>query len=203
NLVREGAALTLARRSARAVTALAAEHAARYGLASAFLAIGVATWLEAPTGEATEAPPSAAAPDEGDAAVDGGEEAPAPTVMRAPVLLRPVAIRPRGRGDADYDLTLEPTLEVNPLLVGALRRRGALLDASALARSCFTESGFDQRAALERLRGLGAALLDGFTLDDRVLVGTFVHPEQVLVDDLDALAPALAEHEVLRAIAGD
>ena len=62
---------------------------------------------------------------------------------------------------------------------GALRRRGALLDAAALTRSCFTESGFDPRAALERLRGLGAALLDGFTLDDRVLVGTFVHPEQV------------------------
>ena len=179
NLVREGSALASAKRSARAVTALAQEHAARYGLASAFLAIGVASWLES--------------------APDGAT----PTVVRAPVLLRPVAIRPRGRGDSDYDLTLEPSLDVNPLLAGALRRRGALLDPAALARGAFAESGFDPRPALDRLRGLGEALLDGFTLDDRLLVGTFVHPEQVLVDDLDALASQMADHEVLRALAGD
>src|SRR5688572_6747379 len=46
NLVREGSALSAAKRRARAVGVLADDHAQRHGLASAFLAIGVATWTE-------------------------------------------------------------------------------------------------------------------------------------------------------------
>lgn len=183
NLVREGAALAAARRRARAVAALADDHAQRYGIASAFVAIGVATW--------TERPADGEAPD--------GDE---PRTVRAPVLLRPVTIVARGRGEADHELSLEPSLEVNPLLAAALRARGALLDAHALARAAFTASGFDPEPVLDRLRALGSAVLDGFTLEDRLLVGTFVHPEQVLVDDLDAQAASLAEHEVIRALAG-
>ncbi|HWS57429.1 MAG TPA: hypothetical protein VN257_02730 [Actinotalea sp.] len=180
NLVREGAALSTAKRRARAVGALADDHAQRFGLATAFLAIGVATWTE-----------------------DQPEPSRPGAHRRAPVLLRPVTVTPRGRGEADYDLVLEPSLEVNPVLASALRRRGALLDPNALARGAFTESGFDPRAALDRLRALGIAVLDGFELDERILVGTFVHPEQSLVDDLDAQAGTLAAHEVVAALAGD
>src|SRR5665648_773318 len=46
NLVREGSALSAAKRRARAVSSRAEDYAQRYGLASAFLAIGVATWTE-------------------------------------------------------------------------------------------------------------------------------------------------------------
>lgn len=218
NLVREGGALAAARRSARAVVARADDHAQRYGLASAFLAIGVATWTEPvppPAGRAAAgttdaddvaalaaatqagAPPSPSAADRPE---DGGA---ATRTVRAPVLLRPVAVCPRGRGESDFDLTLEPSLEVNPLLATALRSRGALLDPSALARGAFAESGFDPRAALDRLRSLGAAVLEDFALEDRLLVGTFVHPEQVLVGDLDGLRDSAVGHEVLRALADD
>lgn len=264
NLVREGSALTAARRRARAVSGRADEHAQRYGIASTFLAIGVATWVEElpdeepaePAGSA--AAPSAAqapAPASDDAAADAapGEPAarsavlvagtppavrvtepdattaPIPLVtpalaaqaaartsgrpaarggrrrtrtLHAPVLLRPVTVAPHP-GEPDIDLGLEPSLEVNPLLAVALRARGALLDPVALARDAFGTSGFDPRPALDRLRGLGETLLEGFDLDDRLLVGTFVHPEQSLVDDLDDLAPLLTEHEVVAALAGD
>lgn len=212
NLVREGSALSAAKRRARAVASRADSYAQRYGLASAFLAIGVATWTEPiePTGSTglTEPDDAAAAGDAANAReareardADGAHDAATRTV-RAPVLLRPVTVRP-GHGQSDPELALEPTLEINPVLAGALRRRGALLDPVALARGTFTPGGFDPRPALDRLRGLGAALLPGFTLDDRLVVGTFVHPEQTLVDDLDALVPALADHEVLAALAGD
>ena len=201
NLVREGAALATAKRRARAVGALAEDHAQRFGLATAFLAIGVATWTQ----DAETVDP---------AAVDALAQAttgPAPVAvpaepsrrLRAPVLLRPVTVSPRGRGEADYDLALEPSLEVNPVLASALRRRGALLDPFALARGAFTAAGFDPRAALDRLRALGIAVLDGFELEERILVGTFAHPEQTLVDDLDALAGTLAGHELIAALAGD
>ena len=46
NLVREGAALSAAKRRVRAVADRADDYAQRYGLAPAFLAIGVATWTE-------------------------------------------------------------------------------------------------------------------------------------------------------------
>ena len=206
NLVREGSALSAAKRRARAVASRAESFAQRYGLASAFLAIGVATWTEddaaADAADAADAEWSAdEAVTEPADAVPRGRGADTRTV-RAPVLLRPVTVRSR-HGQGDPELCLEPTLEVNPVLAAALRRRGALLDPVALARGTFTSGGFDPRPALDRLRGLGGTLLPGFTLDDRLVVGTFVHPEQALVDDLDALVPGLADHEVLAALAGD
>lgn len=207
NLVREGAALSQARRRARAVAAAEHEHAMRSGLATAFLAIGLATWTDAD--DAEDSADALAADAEEDTLSDAPDDAtvprptPVPRTRRAPVLLRPVTVTARGRGEQDYDLALEPSLEINPLLAGALRRRGALLDPAALARGAFTEAGFDPRPALERIGSLGAALLDGFRLEDALLVGAFVHPEQLMVDDLDALAKALPQHEVLAALAGD
>ena len=123
-------------------------------------------------------------------------------IAHAPVLLRPVTLTPRGDGEADYDLTLEPTAEINPVVARTLRAHGALLDPAALSKATFTLAGFEPTDVLARIAALGEAVLDGFALDRRVLVGTFVHPGQVLVDDLDELAPALPRHEVVAALAG-
>ncbi|WP_147795696.1 hypothetical protein [Cellulomonas sp. Y8] len=210
NLVREGAARGTARRRARAVAARAGTYAQQYGIAPTYLAIGVASWTEHSTPDvatddvaaiATATRESTAARPDGVAADD---DAPAPTArkVRAPVLLRPVSLRARGTAESDYELTLEPSLEVNPVLARALRSRGALLDPGAVARSAFTGSGFDPRDAITRLTSLGTAVLDDFQLVDRIVVGTFVHPGQVLVDDLDRLASALDRHEVVAALAG-
>jgi hypothetical protein len=212
NLVREGSALGLAKRRARVVGAAAEEHALRSGLATAFLAIGVATWIDtADAGDEDSIDALAARVSDDtvprsvseDTVPRSGERAPEPRRLRAPVLLRPVSVTPRGHGEADYDLTLEPSLEINPLLAAALRRRGALLDPTSLARGAFTAAGFDPRPALDRLRSLGVAVLDDFALTDRVVVGTFLHPEQMLVDDLESIAPGLAAHEVVAALCGD
>ncbi|WP_454051121.1 hypothetical protein [Cellulomonas sp. Marseille-Q8402] len=210
NLVREGAALGTARRRARAVAARAGTYAQQYGIAPTYLAIGVASWTEHSTPDVAtddvaaiatatrESTPHAAGAD------DAGTDAPQPTSrkVRAPVLLRPVSLRARGTAESDYELTLEPSLEVNPVLARALRSRGALLDPGAVARSAFTGSGFDPRDAITRLTSLGSAVLDDFQLVDRIVVGTFVHPGQVLVDDLDRLASGLDRHEVVAALAG-
>ncbi|MBE9925105.1 hypothetical protein G8C93_04250 [Cellulosimicrobium cellulans] len=160
-----------------------------------------------------DAEPAATGPDAADAplarpgdpsdVVPGPEEDPAPRTVRAPVLLRPLTVTPRGDGETDYELTLEPTAEINPLLARTLRAHGALLDPVTLARSTFTGAGFDPGDATRRIAALGQAVLDDFDLTHRVLVGTFVHPGQVLVDDLDELAPALERHEVVAALAGD
>jgi hypothetical protein len=213
NLVREGAALGTARRRARAVAARAGTYAQQYGIAPTYLAIGIASWTERSTPDvatddvaaiATATRESGSAPADGGPGSADGDDAPASTArrVRAPVLLRPVSLRARGTAESDYELTLEPSLEVNPVLARALRARGALLDPGAVARSAFTGSGFDPRDAITRLTSLGTAVLDDFRLVDRIVVGTFVHPGQVLVDDLDRLAPALERHEVVAALAG-
>lgn len=204
NLVREDAALGSARRRARAVSARAATYAQQYGIAPTYLAIGLASWTERTTPDtatddvaalATATRPGVSEPTQ-------DEDAPVSRTVRAPVLLRPVTLQARGTAESDYELSLEPSLEVNPVLARALRGRGALLDPGALARSAFTGSGFDPQEALSRLGSLGAAVLEDFQLTDRIVVGTFVHPGQVLVDDLDRLASGLDRHELVAALAG-
>ncbi len=239
NLVREGAAFPTARRRARAVMVRSAEHAARYGMAPTYLAIGVATWTEAvdadgePTAErrgkltaladvaasgasaasaaSVSSPPEAVttsipvvsvAAREADARRAPDEAGGGSRTVHAPVLLRPVMLAPRGEGETDYELTLEPTVEVNPQLVRTLRARGARLDAAALADATFTAAGFDPDDVLDRIATVAAEHLDDFSWEHRVLAGTFVHPAQALVDDLDELAPGLGRHELVAALAG-
>jgi hypothetical protein len=143
--------------------------------------------LAMPSGRA--APPS-----------DGDDDE--PRVVRAPVLLRPVMLTPRSDGEGDYDITLDATVEINPVVARTLRAHGALIDPAALAKATFTLAGFNPSDVLDRVASLGSAVLGEFQLDRRVLVGTFVHPGQVLVDDLDELAPSLGRHEVVSALGG-
>lgn len=206
NLFREGASLPTARRRARAVVVGVAEHSQRFGVAPTYLAIGVATWQQrADLGlsgeEDATAAARAASPLTTGTEPDDADISRARTV-RAPVFLRPLTITARDDGETDYDLTLEPATEVNPILARTLRAHGALLDPVALARSAFTGSGFDPSDALVRVEDLGRAVLGEFQLDNRVLAGAFVHPGQVLVDDLDELSPGLGAHEVIASLAG-
>ncbi|HEY0118247.1 MAG TPA: hypothetical protein VGC04_05670, partial [Cellulomonas sp.] len=209
SLIREGAALATSRRRARQVAARATVYTQQYGIAPTSLAIGVATWVERTAPDvatddvaALASATKGAAPTAGTTATRTPAEIPEPRVVHAPVLLRPVTLRARGAAEADYELSLEPTIEVNPVLARTLRARGALLDPAAVARGTFTDTGFDPHGALARLASLGWAVLEDFQLTERVVVGTFVHPGQVLVDDLDALAGAVGRHEVLAALAG-
>lgn len=213
NLFREGASLPTARRRVRAVVVGVGEHAQKYGVAPTYLAIGVATWSRSShAGGPEDGSPEGTVGDEmtvlARAATSGdveesAESNPAETrTVRAPVFLRPITITARDDGETDYDLTLEPTTELNPLLARTLRAHGALLDPVALARSAFTGSGFDPTEALAQVEEFGSAVLSDFKLENRVLAGAFVHPGQVLVDDLDELSPALRDHEVVLALAG-
>lgn len=202
NIFRDPAALPSARRRVRLVLERAREQSERYGLAPMYLVIGVANWQETR--------PSAAEYEDLGALmrVTDGVSAPAPTpaeeppvAVHAPVLLRPISIRSRGKDESDFELTLEPTIEINPIVARALRARGALLDPDSLAQSTFDNTGFVPGIALDRIDALGRAVFEQFSLTDRNLIGTFVHPGQSLVDDLDELV-GLEHHELVAALAG-
>jgi hypothetical protein len=231
NLVREGASLAAARRRSRTVLARADELAQRYGVAPTYLAIGIGTWAavedaaaaaaEHVDGVADEA--EGAAPDGGEApgaevagAAPGGESAgaaPGPVVapagaaavavrtVRAPLLLRPVRLW--AHSETEIEVVLEPEVEVNPVVLRALRAAGVPVDGAALARASVSEHGFSPRAALEELRRLGEQALPEFGFAERLVLGPFVHPGQVLVEDLEGRRRGLADHEVVAALAGD
>ena len=188
NLVREGGALVAARRSARTVVARTDELTQRYGIAPTYLAAGIATW--------TQVPPPAAVED------DEPAPPPPPRTVRAPVLLRPMRLTPRDEQVTDLDLQLEPALDINSVLVRELRSRGVSVDTAAVTAGALTADGFSPRAALARLTLLGEEHLPDFTLEERVLIGPFVHPGQVLVEDIEAMHEDLAGHDVIAALAG-
>ncbi|UFU07300.1 hypothetical protein [Ruania halotolerans] len=212
NLVREGSALTQARRRARVVVARTEELAQRFGVAPTYVAMGVASWRSTAAGqdealrERAEPPKHAAdsGADEGGhtpAVPEVGHDEPAaPRVVHAPVLLRPVRVRVHG-SDAEIDLEIDPAVELNSLLVRELKAHGMDLDAQEIARSTMGAHGFSPRPALERIAELGEAL-PGFRLEPRIVVGAFVHPGQALADDLDAQQRELATHDVIAALAG-
>ncbi|XBH21835.1 hypothetical protein V5R04_01000 [Jonesiaceae bacterium BS-20] len=202
NIFRDPATLPIARHRTRAVSQRSTDQAERYGIAPTYLAIGIATWTETSDPQAQNdvaalaRVTNSATPVTPDPAGSGE-----PRTVQAPVLLRPITISSMGQ-DTDYELSLEPSAEINPVLARALRSRGALLDPVALARGAFTGNGFDPSTALDRVNTLGQAVLPDFTLTDKVLVGTFVHPGQALVDDLDDLVVGLERHEIIAALAG-
>ena len=111
NLVREGGALATAKRRVRAVGARADEYAQRYGIAPTYLAIGVATWIERTTPDIATDDIGALAAVTRARSAEAGEGDPAPVAtpdrvartVRAPVLLRPVALRARGSGASAVD----------------------------------------------------------------------------------------------------
>ncbi|WP_196716862.1 DNA helicase [Actinomyces trachealis] len=194
SLVREHSALLAARQSLREVASRTQDLARQFGVAPVYLAVGVVTWTQTgPTESATEsssARPSFAKPD-GNTQVE---------TINAPVLLRPVRLT-GATGDAM--LALDPSVEVNPLLVKALRSHGCDVDVAAIAHAAVSEVGFTPRAALTRLASLGREYLPAFDLHERLVVGAFVHPGQALIEDFDAVRERCRASALVAALAGD
>lgn len=182
NLAREGSALTHARRRARIVRARTDELAQRYGFAPTYVAIGVASWTVPP-------------PDAGEGSAAHGPEG----AVNIPVLLRPVTITAHP-ADAEVDLELDPAVEINPVLIRALRARGVDLDPADLIAATQAAHGFTPAPALAALDDAAEGAVKGFKLEPRVVLGAFVHPGQALAEDLDA--DRLRRHEVVAALAG-
>ena len=179
-LVREPAALEDARRRARAIAAKSRELAQERGILTCFLAVGMATW-------------AARLPD----------GRPAPRSPAAPVLLRSCTLRPTGAAQGDYQLDLGPELELNPVLVHYLRsEQGITLDEDAIEALTTPDAMFDPYPVYAAL-GQACADLPDFSVTPRLVVGTFSYAKLPMVADLAAQGDALADHDVVAALAGD
>lgn len=154
------------------------------------------TSLEAGEGSAAVVPSAAGAAADQPFDQDAGPR----HTVHAPVLLRPVQLTaPAG----DAELSLAPSVEVNPVISRILRAAGCEQDVEAIARGSLTDVGFTPRAALARIASLGRQYLPDFELHERLVVGAFVHPGQALVEDFDAVVERSRRSALVAALAGD
>ena len=165
NLIRDEVALRGARLAAGAIAAKGLELATARGIDAVHLGIGMVEWRS------------------GD------------TDFRAPLLLRPLAIRRHGR---DFEVKLRGSAFLNPELAEALREQFQLdLDANAFAALADEDGTFKPNQVIDRLRGL-TDHLDDFSVQPRLVVSSFVGVAGGMVADAAKLS-----HTVLDAIAGN
>ncbi|MDR1800136.1 MAG: hypothetical protein LBR19_09715, partial [Bifidobacteriaceae bacterium] len=175
SLIRDKETASAAATRAEAVRALAADHASRYGLPPTHLGVGIAMWTEVDK--------------------EGSVHH-----RRVPVMLRPIELNQASYG---LELTLEPSVQVNPVLVRLLAAHGIPADGVALARDAFASGVFNPTPVLDTIRAMGSALFHDFTVRNKLIVGVFEHPGQVLADDITAGAELLIRHPLVSALAGD
>ncbi|XVX19573.1 AAA domain-containing protein [Actinomycetota bacterium] len=174
-LVREPSALAEARRRARAIRGKTVEMAEERGLATGYLAVGMATWA----GRGSAGSPS------------------------APVLLRTCELRPVDAAESDFVVDLGPDAEFNPVLAQYLRaERGIDIDVAHLEAIAVTGTRFDPYPVYAALRHLCAPLPD-FTVTPRLVLGNFPYDKLAMVADLAAQGDRLGSHRVVAALAGD
>ncbi|MDI2098795.1 AAA family ATPase [Ruicaihuangia caeni] len=165
SLIRDEVALRGAKLAADAIVTKGAELIAARGIDAVHLGIAIAEWQHQ--------------------GVD----------YRAPVLIRPLAIRRHGR---DFDVRLRGEAVLNPAFARAMREHfGIVLDAAAFVRLAHDDGTFKPNAVIDRLRGL-TSHLEWFNVRPRLVVSCFVEVAEPMRADA-----AGHHHPVLDALAGD
>lgn len=175
DLVREQSAFEEVCRRARLIRAKSVELREERGIATCYLAIGLATWT-----------------------VSGSSRPPA-----APILLRTCTLRPTTPSQRDFDVVLRGEAELNPVLLHYLRsEQGLDFDVPAIEDLASSGGAFDPSPTYAALADLCSGLPD-FEVITRLVVGTFSYAKLPMVADLSAQGASLADHDVVAALAGD
>jgi hypothetical protein len=165
NLIRDEVALRIAKTAAGEIAAKGLELSTARGIDAIALGIGVVEWRHED--------------------VD----------YRAPLLLRPLAIRRAGR---DFELKLRGAAVLNPQLQQALLAQFQLdLDERAFVALTDEDGTFKPNPVIDRLRGL-TSHLDWFNVSPRLVVSSFAEVATAMVADAANL-----ENPVLDALAGN
>jgi very-short-patch-repair endonuclease len=148
------------------------------GLDTLFLALGLASWT----------------------APDGGRDA------SAPLLLVPLAVTSPGPRGGRWLIRRAGDVKVNDVLVHALRETFTVtIEADAiLAAVQGDDEGetFDLQPAFAAVTS-AAAVVPGFRVEMRAVIGNFAFQKMAIVKDLQQLAEPLARHAIVAGIAGD
>ena len=165
NLIRDDIALRAAKLAAAEIADKSLELATARGIDSIHLGIGIAEWQHEDV------------------------------QFRAPVLLRPLAIRRYG---SNFELKLKGAPFLNPELSRALEAQFQIsLDAEAFVALAEEDGSFKPNPVIDRLRGL-TSHLEWFNVQPRLVVSSFADVARAMESDAGDL-----EHPVLDALAGN
>jgi very-short-patch-repair endonuclease len=168
-----------AARRARAVRNKANAHYEERGLETLYLAVGMATW----TGQKSASVPA------------------------APVLLVPMSMTPKGAAQEEFELTVTGELEVNPTFLQMLKAEYEVdCDPTELLASAGIEGIIDTAEELDvtfRWLREKCGSVPGFDVANRFVVGNFSYAKLPMVRDLEGAIEAMAEHDLIAALAGD
>lgn len=175
NLIRDELALRGARAAAETITQKGIDLRSVRGIDAIHLAIGVAEWQ-----------------------FEGA-------TYRAPLLLRPMAIRRYGR---DFELKLKGGPFLNPALARALRDQFNIgLDAHAFVALATQTGIFKPQPVIDRLRGL-TSHLEWFSVSPRLVISSFAEVGTAMAADVgagqdDFLRSQRLQHPIISAVAGN
>ena len=165
NLIRDDVALRAAKIAAAEIADKSLELRIARGIDSIHLGIGIAEW-----------------------SFEGVQ-------FRAPVLLRPLAIRRYG---SNFELRLKGAPVLNPELARALETQFQIsLDSEAFVALAEEDGSFKPNSVIDRLRGL-TLHLEWFNVRPRLVVSSFADVARAMESDAGDL-----EHPVLDALAGN
>jgi very-short-patch-repair endonuclease len=166
-------------RRARTIRNRADEYFEERGLQTLFIACGMATWTNKRTS----------------------------TVPRAPILLCPARLTPKGAAQDEFELSLVGELEINPTLLHMLASEFEChCDPEELAGDDGIDGAIDtpeERASVYAWLQSRASAVAGFSISPDLVLGTFSYVKLPMVNDLENALDAMHEHELIAAIAGD
>lgn len=172
--------VTDAVRRARAISRKAVENFEERGVSTLFLAQGMATWFA----QSTRAEPA------------------------APVLMCNVGLHRRGASEADFDLSLDGEWTVNDALMRYLAKEfNVSVSGEELLGTKLSDARLDDDEVTELFADLSAATsgrVPGFRIErHRLVLGNFMYRKMPMVSDIEDNLEALAEHDLIAAVAGD
>jgi hypothetical protein len=166
-------------RRARTIRNKAEEYFEERGLQTLFIACGMATWTNKRTS----------------------------TVPRAPILLCPARLTPKGAAQDEFALSLVGEPEINPTLLHMLASEFECeCDPDELAGADGIDGVIDtpeERTRVYAWLRSRASAVAGFSISPDIVLGTFSYVKLPMVNDLENALDAMHEHELIAAIAGD
>jgi hypothetical protein len=135
------------------------------------------------------------------------------TPLRAPLLLRPIAVHPRTVNETDFTVEVGAEIELNPVLLHALNREHGVILAreqiDALESKIIeladelVDAGELIRQAFSALKSHAEAHHADLELDPALVIGLFNYQKMPMVRDLESATDLLATHRLVLALAGD
>lgn len=124
-------------------------------------------------------------------------------VTRSPVLLRSLTIRSKGLNAADFELALEDSAELNPVLSFALTRQVGVNIAGVSESIARIDSRQQLEEAVKLIQRRATDAGVETTFESKLVAAVFSYEKLPMVRDLEESTRLLASHPIAGALAGD